>query len=190
MKTLSLSEAKIKLSALIDGIGLTDEEVIITKNGRPAAVLVSPSEFESWNETFAICSDDELMSEIKEGISALKKKKATLYTLDELFENHSWPPSFRSMPKNLYVPDEIVELIRGMHPLLKKRVKRALNEICNDPHMGKALKQELSGFRSFRIKRFRIIYRVSSKKQIEIIAIGPRKVIYEETYKLIKKDQK
>lgn len=89
MKTLSLSEAKIKLSALIDGIGLTDEEVIITKNGRPAAVLVSPDEYESWNETNAVRSDSELMLEIKEGIDALKKREATLYTLDELFENHA-----------------------------------------------------------------------------------------------------
>jgi antitoxin YefM len=85
MKTLSLSEAKMKLSALLDSIGITDEEVIITKNGRPAAVLVSPDEFESWRETQTVLSDSELMEEIKKGLSALKKKKASLYTLDELF---------------------------------------------------------------------------------------------------------
>ena len=86
MKTLSLSEAKMKLSALIDSIGVTDEEVIITKNGRPAAVLVSPDEFESWRETLVVRSDNELMEEINSGLDALKKKKASLYTLDELFE--------------------------------------------------------------------------------------------------------
>jgi prevent-host-death family protein len=42
MKTLSLSEAKMKLSSLVEAVNATDEEVIITKNGRPAAVLVSP----------------------------------------------------------------------------------------------------------------------------------------------------
>ena len=86
MKTLSLSEAKMKLSALIDSIGITDEEVIITKNGRPAAVLVSPDEFESWRETLVVRSDSELMEEINSGLDALKRKKASLYTLDELFE--------------------------------------------------------------------------------------------------------
>ena len=86
MKTLSLSEAKMKLSALIDSIGVTDEEVIITKNGRPAAVLVSPDEFESWRETLDVRSDSELMEEINSGLDALKRKKASLYTLDELFE--------------------------------------------------------------------------------------------------------
>jgi sulfur carrier protein ThiS len=37
VKTLSLSEAKMKLSALIDEVSGTDEEVVITKNGVPAA---------------------------------------------------------------------------------------------------------------------------------------------------------
>ncbi|MGB2929450.1 MAG: type II toxin-antitoxin system Phd/YefM family antitoxin [Desulfobacterales bacterium] len=86
MKTLSISEAKMKLSALIDSIGVTDEEVVITKNGRPAAVLVSPDEYEGWRETLAVRSDSELMEEIKGGLQTLKKKKASLYTLDELFE--------------------------------------------------------------------------------------------------------
>jgi len=85
MKTLSISEAKMKLSALVDSLNIGDEEVIITKNGRPAAVLVSPDEFESWRETLAIRSEDELMEEIKNGLGAFKGKKSSLYTLDELF---------------------------------------------------------------------------------------------------------
>ena len=85
MKTLSLSEAKMKLSALIDAVNTTEEEVIITKNGRPAAVLVSPDEFEGWQETMVIRSDSELMTEIKKGLQGLKKKRANLYTLEELF---------------------------------------------------------------------------------------------------------
>lgn len=85
METLSLSEAKMKLSELIDRVQSTDAEIIITKNGRPAAVLVSPDEFEGWKETISIQSDKELMVEIKKGMSALKKK-SKLYTLEELFE--------------------------------------------------------------------------------------------------------
>ena len=84
-KTLSVSEAKMKLSGLIDTVNATDEEILITKNGRPAAVLVSPDEFESLKETIAIRSDSGLMREIKKGLRALKMKKAELYTLEELF---------------------------------------------------------------------------------------------------------
>ena len=85
MKTLSLSEAKMKLSALIESVKNTDEEVIITKNGSPAAVLISSDEYESWQETLAIRSDKELTAEIQTGLATFKKKKVKLYTLDELF---------------------------------------------------------------------------------------------------------
>ena len=85
METLSLSEAKMKLSELIERVQSTDAEVVITKNGRPAAVLVSPDEFDGWKETIEIKLDNELMAEIKKGISALKSK-SKLYTLEELFE--------------------------------------------------------------------------------------------------------
>jgi prevent-host-death family protein len=85
MKILSLSEAKMKLSELVEAVYSTDEEIIITKNGRPAAILVSPEEFESWKETIAIASSPDLMDEIKQGLSALGKK-GKLYTLEELFD--------------------------------------------------------------------------------------------------------
>ena len=86
METLSLSEAKINLSRLVDKVNTTDEEIVITKNGRPAAVLVSPDEFEGWKETLLIRSDPGFLKEIRKGIKVLKQKKAKLYTLEELFE--------------------------------------------------------------------------------------------------------
>ena len=85
METLSLSEAKMKLSELIEKVQSTDAEIIITKNGRPAAVLVSPDEFEGWRETIKIKADGDLMSEIKKGSASLKNKPK-IYTLEELFE--------------------------------------------------------------------------------------------------------
>ena len=74
METFSLSEAKMKLSELIEKVQSTDAELVNTKNGRLAAVLVSPYEFEAWRETIAIKPDGDLMSEIKKGFAALKKK--------------------------------------------------------------------------------------------------------------------
>jgi prevent-host-death family protein len=84
MKTLSLSEVKMKLSELVEKVYTTDEEVVITKNGRPSAVLVSPDEFESWKETLEIISDRDMMDEVQQGLAALKRK-TRLYTLEELF---------------------------------------------------------------------------------------------------------
>jgi len=85
MKTLSLSEVKMKLSELVDRVHSTDEEVVITKNGRPAAVLVSPEEFESWKETIEILASGDLMEEIRRGLTALRKG-SKIYTLEELFD--------------------------------------------------------------------------------------------------------
>lgn len=87
----------------------------------------------------------------------------------------------------LRVPNEIAEFIRGMHPDLKKKIKASLQIILFEPYSGKALKDELEGLRSFRVSSFRIIYRISSKKQIEVVTIGPRQRIYEETFRLINK---
>jgi antitoxin YefM len=86
MKTISLSEAKARLSGLVEEVARRDEEVVITRNGRPAAVLVSPEEYDSWKETRAIRADRDLMREIRAGLSALKARKAKLYTLEELFD--------------------------------------------------------------------------------------------------------
>lgn len=85
MKTLPLSEVKMKLSELVERVSRTDEEITITKNGRPAAVLVSTDEFEGWKETLEITSDSGMMADIKKGLRALKKTRK-LYTLDELLK--------------------------------------------------------------------------------------------------------
>jgi mRNA interferase RelE/StbE len=90
----------------------------------------------------------------------------------------------------LRVPDYIAELIRGLHPEIKRKVKGSLKHIACDPNSGKPLKDELEGLRSFRVSRFRIVYRVAESREIQIIAIGPRERIYENTYRLVKKESR
>jgi prevent-host-death family protein len=87
MRTVSLSEAKAKLRSLLDSVERHDEEVVITRNGRAAAVLVSPDDLESWKETSTVRADTDLVAEIRRGLAALKRGKAKLYTLDELFSD-------------------------------------------------------------------------------------------------------
>jgi mRNA interferase RelE/StbE len=89
----------------------------------------------------------------------------------------------------LVVPGHIRELIRAMHPSLKKRVKSSLKMILSDPYLGKALIDELAGLRSFRVSSFRIIYRIKHDEQIELVAMGPRERIYEETFRIIQKEE-
>lgn len=84
MKTLSLSEAKMKLSHLVESVNKTSNEVVITKNGKPAAVLISPDELEGWRETIAILSDKDFVSEIQRGLKQLKSGQHKTYSLSDL----------------------------------------------------------------------------------------------------------
>jgi antitoxin YefM len=86
MKTLSLSDVKARLSGLVDEVERRDEEIVITRNGQPAAVLVSPDEYDSWKETLAVRSDKALMREIKAGLAAIKSGKTRRYSIEKLFK--------------------------------------------------------------------------------------------------------
>ncbi len=88
---------------------------------------------------------------------------------------------------SLHVPDAVAELVRRLHPQLKSGIKAVLKNILDDPACGKALKDELDGLRSYRFKRFRIIYTIGAEG-ITIVAIGPRRYIYEETFRIISKE--
>ena len=86
-------------------------------------------------------------------------------------------------PRRVRVPHEVSALVRGLHPVLKRKVRAALQAILDDPYAGKALCNELQGLRSYRVGRFRIIYRL--RRDVELVAIGPRDSIYVETYRRI-----
>ncbi|MBN2061641.1 MAG: type II toxin-antitoxin system RelE/ParE family toxin [Deltaproteobacteria bacterium] len=90
----------------------------------------------------------------------------------------------------LRLPDYLVKNIRFLHPDIKKKVRSALKIISEDPYAGKALKDELDGLGSFRVKGLRIISQVENGKEINIVALGPRAYIYEETYRLLKREEK
>ena len=87
----------------------------------------------------------------------------------------------------LRVPHEVAGLIGGLHPDLKRKVRSALGDILADPTVGKALRDELAGLRSCRVSRLRIIYRVAGEL-VEVVAVGPRRTIYEETLRRVRRD--
>jgi mRNA interferase RelE/StbE len=90
------------------------------------------------------------------------------------------PPLMR-----IRLPVEVAGLIRNLHPQIKRKIRSALEAIQADPMSGKQLRNELAAYRSFRVGKIRIIYR-EKDGMIEIVAIGPREVIYFETALLLK----
>lgn len=57
MKTMSLASAKARFSALVEEAVATHEQVVVTRNGEPAVVVLAVEDFESLLETLAILQD-------------------------------------------------------------------------------------------------------------------------------------
>ena len=62
----ALSEARERLSEIVDEVATTGGEFLITKHGRPMAVLLANDEYESLIETLNILSDNDAMNAIRE----------------------------------------------------------------------------------------------------------------------------
>ena len=89
--------------------------------------------------------------------------------------------------RRLRVPGDVASLIQGLHPDLKRKLRAALDAIIADPSVGKALRDELAGLRSCRIGRVRLVHRVVGSRT-EIVAVGPRTSIHEETWRRVRRD--
>ena len=63
---LPLAEIKKRLSEIIDRVEDHHERVVLTRNGRAAAVIMSPDDLESLEETLDILSDPEVLQAIRE----------------------------------------------------------------------------------------------------------------------------
>ena len=72
------------------------------------------------------------------------------------------------------------DLLSSFHPNIKKLIKGALKELKKNPYLGKDLKNELSGYHSYRLKRYRIIYKTNGPdKKIMVYYVGQRRDVYE-----------
>ena len=77
--------------------------------------------------------------------------------------------------------EEAGSAVSKLHPENKGLIRLALDDLKKNPFAGHDLHGELSGFRSYRIKRYRIIYKISEElNTIEVYYIGHRRDIYEK----------
>ena len=83
---------------------------------------------------------------------------------------------------------EAAGLLSKIHPENKKLIKAAIEELRQDPHSGSYLEEELSGFNSYKIKRYRILYKMNEEENvIEVYYIGHRRDVYEQFRCLLNK---
>lgn len=65
-KTLPISEVKARLPELVTGVAEREEEIVVTGNGRPAAMIVNYEEYRRQRDTLDILSDPEMMKQIRQ----------------------------------------------------------------------------------------------------------------------------
>lgn len=67
-ETMPLAAVKAHFSEVADRVEKQQERIVVTRNGRPALVLISPDDLESLEETLAILSDKRLMTKVRKGL--------------------------------------------------------------------------------------------------------------------------
>jgi len=93
-KILPISEVKTHLPALVAGVEEREEEVVVTRNGRPAAVLVNYAEYARLKETLDVLTDSELMRQIRKSRAFYRSGKRGL-SFEDLFGEPLLPPKRR-----------------------------------------------------------------------------------------------
>lgn len=72
MTIRSLREVRDHFSEVVDGVEQHHERITITRNGRAAAVLISPEDLAELEERLAILSDPDALADIREGDAAYR----------------------------------------------------------------------------------------------------------------------
>jgi len=81
---------------------------------------------------------------------------------------------------------ETSNILSKFHPENKKLIKQVLMELRENPYAGSDLQEELYGFKSFKLKRFRVLHNIDEEKNIiQIFHIGHRKDVYEQFNRLL-----
>jgi antitoxin YefM len=70
MSTQSLRDVRDHLSEVIDRVEHQHERVVVTRNGKPAAVILSPEDLAQMQETIDVLSDPQALADIREADAA------------------------------------------------------------------------------------------------------------------------
>ena len=76
MTVIPLADAKARLSAVLDEVRDTHERVVITRNGRPEAVILAVSDLEALEETLDLLATPDAVDEIREAEAEIARGEA------------------------------------------------------------------------------------------------------------------
>jgi prevent-host-death family protein len=81
-RIIPFTDARARLTELLDDVEARHEHVVITRKGRPAAVIVSPEEWDAIGETLDVLQDEQTLADLHE--SAKDVKAGRLFSLDDV----------------------------------------------------------------------------------------------------------
>lgn len=81
-KIVPFTEARSTLSELLDEVNERQEHVVITRNGRPAGVVLSSAEYEALAETLEVLEDEDTLTALRE--SEADVREGRVYPMDEV----------------------------------------------------------------------------------------------------------
>lgn len=82
------------------------------------------------------------------------------------------------------------DAVSRLPPDIKRAVRSAIRTLVADPAAGEPLHRELEGLWKYRVRRYRLVYRLDRpNKVLDILAVGQRRSIYEEVAELIRQQK-
>jgi len=85
---------------------------------------------------------------------------------------------------------EAASLIGKLHPEAKRMIRSAIRSLIENPFQGRELQLDLAGFRSYRVRSYRIIFCLNDEKGIlEVYYAGHRRDVYESFRELLMKGE-
>lgn len=85
-----------------------------------------------------------------------------------------------------YTPEAAARM-RKLHPQIKGEIKQGIRVLPQSPLAGRPLHFDLDGYWSYRVRTYRIVYRVNDDEAtVDIVFVGVRRTIYEEWQALLR----
>jgi mRNA interferase RelE/StbE len=78
------------------------------------------------------------------------------------------------------IAPSVAEIIAHLPPAVKHDIRAAVRLLSVDPHVGEPLQRELRGLWKYRVRSFRVVYRLIPEQHVlQIVAVGHRRTIYD-----------
>lgn len=179
MRILPISTIKGKLNEFVDAVSSTQDQITITKNGAPAAVLVGADEWESLQETLYWLAQPGIRESIAEADADIASGRT--YGEDEIRAEFGVPrrPTERCLTP-CGSPQPRVETSTSCHRESSRQWSNSRSAICRASlRVGKPLRRELAGTFSARRGTYRLLYRIDDEHTtVVILRVDHRADIY------------